>query len=302
MFERILVPLDGSELADSVLIQVRRILTHQDAELLLLRVVTVPPSSEADLGEPLDILWARATEHLRTVSERLAGQGVRVRTKAVEGFPASRILEVARQEKATLIALSTHGRSGLPRWVFGSVTEKVLRASPIPVLAMPSFSGTGGDAFPTGARERPFQKILAPVSREDLSLDVLTPLTEFARLFGSRVFLMNVREEAEADVPVHPMRIAFERLREAGVTAEPILKQGDVALQILETCRETGADLIAMTTHGRSGLSRWTMGSVAEKVLRSSNVPLLVVRPASKLRPAGVSAKQEMPAEFHSDP
>jgi nucleotide-binding universal stress UspA family protein len=302
MFERILVPLDGSELAESVLTQVRQVLSHKDSEILLLRVVTLPPSVEEDAGEPLDLLWSRAAEYLQNITGRLSAQGIRVRSKVVEGSPANQILEVARNERVTLIALSTHGRTGLSRWVFGSVTEKVVRVSPVPVLAVPSFVGMGGDAFPTGARELPFKKIVAPIASAELSLDVVAPLAQFAQVFGAHVFLVNVCQGAECAVPVHEMRLAYERLREGGVSAEPILKQGDAAVQILEACRETGADLIAMTTHGRSGVSRWMMGSVAEKVLWASNVPLLVVRPAKRSRPIHPVDKAVVAAEFHSDP
>jgi len=294
MFARILVPLDGSALAESVLIQVRRLLARQDAEVLLLRVVTLPPAMEADAGEPLDLLWSRATDYLRNLSAQLASEGLRVRSKVVEGFPANQILEAARKEKVSLIAMSTHGRTGIARWAFGSVTEKVLRTSPVPVLAIPSFLGVGGDAVPRGTQELPFRKILAPISPEALTLDVLPALTEFARLFGSSVTLLNVCGGAECAIPLHEMRTAFERLRTQGIAAEPMLKQGDPAGRILEACRDEGADLIAMTTHGRSGVSRWIMGSVAEKVLWSSNVPMLVVRPAKK--------SAAVPAVFHSDP
>jgi nucleotide-binding universal stress UspA family protein len=302
MFDRILIPLDGSMLAESVLIQVRRLLARRDAELILLRVVTLPPAVEADAGEPLDLLWARATEYLQKVSGRLACEGLRVRCKVVEGFPANKILEVAKKEKASLIAMSTHGRTGLSRWVFGSVTEKVLRASPVPVLAVPSFLGVGGDAVPRGARELPFRKILAPMAAEEMSLEVLPPLAEFARLFGSTVRLLHVCDWVECTVPMHELRMAYERLREEGVSAEPELKQGDPAVGILESCRQEGADLIAMTTHGRSGVGRWVMGSVAEKVLWASNVPLLVVRPAKKTSRDRLTATAAMPVEFHSDP
>src|SRR5204863_2868447 len=99
-----------------------------------------------------------------------------------------------------------------------------------------------------------------------------------------RVLALNVCEGPECAVPVHQMRQAYERLRAASVPAEPHVKQGDPALQILDTCRDTGADLIAMTTHGHSGISRWVLGSVAEKVLRGANVPLL------GLRTSGVSS------------
>jgi nucleotide-binding universal stress UspA family protein len=278
MFERILVPLDGSELAESVLHQVGRLLRRKDAEVLLLRVVTLPPATEGDVGIPLDLLRSRAEEYLHDAERRLTEQGARVKAMVVEGFAADRILETARNERVTLIAMSTHGRTGLARWVFGSVAEKVLRASAIPVLVVPSFTGTGGEAFPTGARELPFRKILLPIAAADLSLEIVPAVIEFAQLFESRVLALNVCEGPECAVPVHQMRQAYEQLRAASVPAEPHVKQGDPALQILDTCRDTGADLIAMTTHGHSGISRWVLGSVAEKVLRGANVPLLVLR------------------------
>src|SRR6185295_14876113 len=130
----------------------------------------------------------------------------------------------------------------------------------------------------------------------------LSPLAEFATLFESHVFLVHVCEDSDCSIPVHQMRMAYERLREAGVPAEPMVMKGDVASQILEACREKGADLIAMTTHGRQGLTRWALGSVAGKVLRASNVPLLVVRPAAKPVPSPSEGKKGMVLEFHSDP
>jgi nucleotide-binding universal stress UspA family protein len=285
MFERILVPLDGSALAESVLLHVGRLLARKDADVLLLRVVTLPPSTEGDVGIPPEQLRSAATEYLRGVERRLSGEGARVRAKVVEGFAADAILEAARNERATMIALSTHGRTGLARWVFGSVAEKVLRASPIPVLAVPSFTGTGGDAFPTGARELPFRKILVPIAAADLSLEIVPAVIEFAQLFESRVLALNVCEGPECAVPVHQMRQAYEQFHAAALSAEPLVKQGNPALEILDTCRETGADLIAMTTHGHSGVSRWVLGSVAEKVLRGANVPLLVLRTAGVTSP-----------------
>jgi nucleotide-binding universal stress UspA family protein len=287
MFERILVPLDGSELAESVLVQVRRLLMQKDAEVLLLRAVTLPPPPEADAGVPLELLWSRAAEYMQNVAGRLSSQGARVLSRVVEGPAANAILDAARKEGASLIAMSTHGRTGLARWVFGSVTEKVLRASPVPVLAVPSFTGSGGDAFATGPRELPFRKILVPIAPADLSLGIVPPVLEFARLFGAHVHLLNVCEGPECAVAVPQMTRAFEQLRDGGVSVEPLMKQGDPAVQILESCQEKASDLVAMTTHGHSGVSRWVLGSVAEKVLRASRVPLLVVRTAPA---AGVKA------------
>jgi nucleotide-binding universal stress UspA family protein len=299
MLERILVPLDGSSLAGSVLTQVRQLLMQKDSDVILVRVVQPPPSSEADIMEPMETLRAGALEYLHTIERGLSSQGARVRSRVVEGFPAGAILEAAKNEGATLIAMSTHGRTGLSRWVFGSVTEKVLRASPVPVLAVPSFVEQGGAASPTGARELPFRRIVVPIASADLSLEAVPPVLELAPLTGAEVVLVHVCEGTGCAVEVPQMRKAYDLLHQAGISADPMMKQGDAATQILETCRETGADLIAMTTHGHSGLSRWVLGSVAEKVLRAASVPMLVVRTA-KRAPATEPASEAL--HYHSHP
>jgi nucleotide-binding universal stress UspA family protein len=295
MLERILVPLDGSPLAGSVLTQVRQLLMQKDSEVILLRVIQHPPSSEADIMEPMETLRAGALEYLATIERGLASQGARVRSRVAEGFPAGAILEAAKKEDATLIAMSTHGRTGLSRWVFGSVTEKVLRASPVPVLAVPSFV----EDSPTGARELPFRRIVLPIAAADRSLEALPPVLELAPLTGAQVYLVNVCEGSGCSVEVPQMRKAYDLLHQAGIAADPMMKQGDAATQILETCRETGADLIAMTTHGHSGLSRWMLGSVAEKVLRAARVPMLVVRTAKR---ASATEPASEAVHYHSHP
>lgn len=294
MLERILVPLDGSVMAESVLAHIRRFLMSKDAEIILLRAVTLPPSPEVDAGVPLEELWPRATGYIESAAGMLAAQGARARGLAVEGPPAEAILEAAHAHRATMIAMSTHGRSGLSRWVFGSVTEKVIRSSTAPVLAVPSFAGIGGDAFPRGAQELPFRRLLLPVAAADLSLEAVAPAAEVARLFGAPVFLLHVCEGAECAVPVAQMKRAYELLRARGVAAEPVMRQGDAAAQILEVCREKEADLIVMTTHGHSGATRWMLGSVAEKVLRTAAVPVIAVRSAGAS--AGLSAERAFPA------
>jgi len=299
MLERILVPLDGSTLAESVLTQVRQLLMQKDSEVVLLRVVPHPPSSEADTLEPMEMLRASASEYLRTIEEGLSSQGARVRCRVAEGFSAGVILETAKSENATLIAMSTHGRTGLSRWVFGSVTEKVLRASPVPVLAVPSFVERGGDVSPTGARELAFRRIVLPIAAADRSLEAVPAVLELAPLFGAQVFLVHVCEGTGCSVQVPQMREAYDLLHEAGISAEPLMKQGDPATQILDASRDAGADLIAMTTHGHSGISRWVLGSVAEKVLRAARVPILVVRTAKRAR---VTEPATAAVQVHSDP
>jgi len=273
MLERVLVPLDGSDLAAAILPQVRRILFYKDAEIILVRGVYVPANAEAEAVELPDILRAQAAKYLDGVAQTLSSQGARVRTVARVGDAAEVVLDVAAEEKASLIAMSTHGRSGIARWAFGSVAEKVLRSSRVPVLAVRSFPAT-----PTA--ELSLKHILLPLEASAISREAVGPALELATLFRSRVTLLHVCDGPACTVPVPDMTVAYERFREHGIDVEPVMKQGDPALQILDVARDLNVDLIAMTTHGRSGVSRWTLGSVAEKVLRAAEAPLLLVRSA----------------------
>jgi nucleotide-binding universal stress UspA family protein len=278
MFERIVVPLDGSPRGEAILTQVRRILFHKDAEVLLVRAVAVPPSLEGMGGELPGLLRAQATQYLQRLEKRLLEQGARVQCIVRTGEAAEVILDVAEEEHASLIAMTTHGRSGLQRWALGSVTERVLHASKVPVLAVRSFL-EDGTAAPLAELE--LNTILVPVDSTSMSLEIIGPAVELAQLFGSTAALLHVCQGPACAVPVPELICAYDQFRAGGVPVEPLMKQGDPALQILEACKEQKAGLIAMTTHGRAGVARWMMGSVTDKLLRAARVPLLIVRPTA---------------------
>lgn len=279
MLNRILVPLDGSSNAESILAQLAHLLAPRESELILLRVAEPMPT--VDFVELRERRLAEARAYLETVAERLAASGLKVCRIVVDGPPAEAVLSVAAGEKASLIAMTTHGRTGLPRWVFGSVTEKVLRSSRVPVLVVRSFMPSA-ETLPARLPPVPISvsRLIVPVSSSDLSLDVVPHAAALAKRLSARVLLVNVLEQHLAfGPPVPQMRRAADQLMEADVPYEPILRQGDAASEILEVCREQGAGLIAMTTHGRTGLPRLVLGSVTEKVLRHAPVPMFVVRP-----------------------
>ena len=171
----------------------------------------------------------------------------------------------------------SHGRSGLARWVFGSIAEKVLRASPVPLLLLRSFE-EGGSPAPSAPLS--FDRILVPFAH--FHPRILDYVREFAILFGSRVALLHVSEPGEdresQDQARTELPLVQKELESVGIPTEVLERRGDPAVEILEGARDAMADIIAMTTHGRSGLSRWALGSVTEKVLRTATVPLLVVR------------------------
>ena len=142
MFSRLLVPLDGSELAEKALAYAAYIAREVGAELRLFRVVTrpAPPLSDgemviiADTGPTVAEESANARQYLQMTAERLRETGIRVDYAIEVGDAATAIVEYAREQSVDLIVMSTHGRSGLGRWVYGSVADRVLRSSAQPVL------------------------------------------------------------------------------------------------------------------------------------------------------------------------
>jgi nucleotide-binding universal stress UspA family protein len=304
MLERILVPLDGSPLAEGILAQLRPLLLRRDAEVMLLRVVPFPVSTRVYDTSLRAEAHLEAKRYLSDMEKLLADKGVRVRTASGEGAPAEEILDAAAREGATMIAMSTHGRSGIARWILGSVAEKVVRASKVPVLLMRSFAGA--PAAPAPKEERALKKILVPLDGSETSMAVLPHVAELAKLYDATAMLLYVEETvfyppgsfagAMVGLPVVPppepetprgggesaLKYAIDRLVSAGVRDVITLTSGgDPAVQILEFAARKMADAIAMATHGRTGLSRWVLGSVTEKVLRASPLPMLVVRAES---------------------
>jgi nucleotide-binding universal stress UspA family protein len=304
MLERILVPLDGSDLAARILIQVRRLLRRTDAEVILFRAYWTPLSlSRVDYSQLLHEDREEAQEYVARLAADLRGQGVRARELVAEGPPAEAILDAARAERAGMIAMSTHGRTGLARWVFGSVAEKVVRASPVPVMLIRSFDGESRAAAPpVDGRELTLRRILVPTDGSPLSLGVIPYAEELAWLFRAEVVALHAKAEARmpvgsfhgtlidpGGVPLAPAApetaedpavSAAESFASRGIRATTLTVPGDPAEAILEAGRAHGIDLIAMATHGRSGISRWLLGSVAERVLRASTLPMLLARTA----------------------
>jgi len=301
MFDRILIPLDGSPRAERVLSHLASVLVRKDSEVLLVRSVSVYPLmlTSVDAGSYLARAKKAAEEYLQGVAKTLEERGVRVRTQLLEGYPAEAILDVARRERSSMIAMTTHGRSGLARWLLGSVAEKILRASPVPVLAVRSFGPTArGTSEPTAPKETVFHRILVATDGSPASRAMEEPVEELAKLFGSQVVVLHVWDtyvpegdplpgmEAGMTLPTSaPSSLEDEvtaevagRLSRSGLQVTRVTAQGEPAAQIIEQSQAEGIDLVVLGTHGRSGLSRWMLGSVAERVLRSLAVPLLVVR------------------------
>lgn len=292
MLKKILVPLDGSELADRILGHVQRILLREDAEVMLLTVLPPEAATEDDRTRAWRI--EEASGHLMGELKKLGQAGARARYDLMTGDPAAQILAFADTWQPGLIAMSTHGRTGLERFRRGSVAERVLRGSDHPVLL----------ANPRGfeGREARFRRILVPLDGTDTSASILPIVEEFASRYESEVILLHAAAAYTAfseypNVEVRPsaeelrdlMEPYRERFERVGVRSRVYILYEDPAQAILHVVAADAVDLVTMTTHGRSGLSRWVFGSVAEKVLRNCPCPVLASRAMAR-RPAEAKA------------
>lgn len=282
VFKKILVPLDGSDLAAKVVRPLERLLHRAAAELTLLRVVE--PRTAVD-HDRLPAVELEMQDTLRTVREAV-GPEVQVRLALVRGEPAAEIVRWAQDTGADLVAMSTHGRTGLDRLVRGSVAEQVLRTCDAPLLLC------SPHAFAEGAEPR-FQHILVALDGSPRAERILPAVERVAAAHDSTIKLLRVEPMIVSEVPSpiltgslwdprpleQTLAPAVDRLELAGLRADACAAYGDVATELLRAAKD--ADLLAMTTHGRSGVSRLWSGSVAEKVLREARCPLLVLRTPS---------------------
>jgi len=281
---KILIPLDGSGMSERILDLIRWVLGRKQAEVKLLTVVSADEGWTVE-ESPVE----SACDYLNGRREALLGYGARVRYAIRVGDASEQILADAEEYGPSLIAMATHGRRGIDRLRRGSVTERVLRGANTPVLA----------ANPSGLEENSkprllnFGSILVPLDGSWRATEVLPAVSELARLHGSVVTLLHVEEPiivpsivpvSLGDLPragevgrsmLEPWR---EALVAAGVTTMVRTITGFAPTEILRIANEEGFDLVALTTHGRTGLARLALGSIAEHVLRRCARPVLLKR------------------------
>lgn len=282
MNRNILVPLDGSPAAEAVLSDVKRIsiLTDKVDLLHVLPDVSLPVGQEPTcvLG-----MQEQANTYLDGVRERWipgqAGHDV-----VSTGDPAECIFLHALENNIHLIAMTTAGRTGLGRMLLGSVAGAVVRKAQLPVLLVrPDMPRTS----------RPLKRILIAIEGAEGSRDLLETMKAISADTQAELVLFHVRPHVSdpsplwaLDVPLslrnqpeHYLQELADALQEQGYPAWPAVSTGDPVEEILRKCRALDADLIALSTHGRSGLERLLTGSVAEEVLRKASIPVLLQKP-----------------------
>ena len=292
MFKRILVPLDGSNLAEGVLPYVKLLTKSLNTPAYLIVCLMGPVQSTA--GRNLQM----ATQaYLDAIANNLQNEGLSVTSDVKTGYPASVIPEVAQDSQDWLIAMSTHGRSGVTRWALGSTADKVLHMTSSPVLLVRPKEQTAPIA------DASIQNIIVPLDGSPLAEQAVPSAIELAKSFKARIALLRVTPEPsdyyrpEAMTRAKFLRIsekvdnkAQDYLTQARKRLSPEqspsvsmkLEHGDPASVILDISQRLPNSLIAMTTHGRSGINRWLIGSVTDRVVHHSVSPLLILRPQAK--------------------
>ena len=275
----ILIPLDGSADAETVLSAVLPLAQRRTLCLTLLGVVS-------------DDAPRQSTEAYLTKAQRvLESPGIHTRREVCVGNPAAAIVARATSGRVDLIAMATHGRTGVRRLLMGSVTESVLRQAPVPLLT-----------FRPGCRIEGWTHVVALDGsvRAESVLDDLVPLT---RLVGATLHLLHVEAGSatwgrpfcgrpEGDLRDYLKQLA-KSVASLGVPAAPVVRHGAAGAEILRYALEQRAGWVAMATHGRTGLERVLVGSVAEEVLRKISCPVLLrreLRESAPLVPGAATA------------
>lgn len=297
MFKRILLPLDGSETAEQVMPWAHAFADRFGLPIELLTVIDVGTFlTSVETARRYDVLVEQATREARDYLERVSGRFAPnpVKRSLEQGITPEVIIGKAAADESTLIAMATHGHSGLGRWLLGSVAEKVLRASNNPLLLVRAV------ANPRTARKATPKSLLIPLDGSEAAEKVLPFTAKIAAKFALEVVLFraytnpftpfiggtgpytveldelkkHVRDEAEAY-----LKATRAVLKKDGIEkVSCIVQEGDAAEHIAAIAKTNREMLILIGSHGRSGLQRWALGSVAEAVVRHTENPVLVVR------------------------
>ena len=301
MYKKILVPLDGSKISESVLPHARAFATALNIPVHLLQVMdpeTRIPSVAAQQDRSNNILTAEREHNGDYLKEMAASffDPAAVSCSVKIGKPAEVIIEVAATNLDTLIAMATHGRSGIRRWLLGSAAEKVLRGAANDVLLIRAIEP--GERKEAAAH---LERLVVPLDGSKLAEQAIACAVELAEkinleLILLRVYLMpGVAYPTGSYAPDWKLLDRETRQRSSEYLQEKIRQlqnegfdrvssivlEGSAAEKIIEVARENPGSLIAMSTHGASGVGRWVLGSITERVIRHSDNAVLVIRAKS---------------------
>jgi len=299
MFEKILLPMDGSELAERALPYGRELARKFGAELILFHVCSPEHNQQKHMHKVYLDSQARSLERSLKGGEP-KGTEVKVTTRVETGEPQENVCNLVEKNDIGLIVMAAVGASGVKVGkMLGSVTDQICRTVPIPVMVI-----RGQNDRRISSRKQLINRILLTLDGSDLSKLAIPVAEELAAKLKVPITLFQMTHmaipygnydwTADGILPAEYNRLVKDEERrvqtEISALDEELKGKGfevthsvtsgfgfDAAEEIIQTGKKAGADLIVMSTHGRSGLRRWVLGSIAEKVLRYSEIPVLLV-------------------------
>lgn len=290
----IVVALDTSELSEGT---IPYAMTLAKATHSRLSFVTVWEGAERALIESLpdvaDDLFKRGEqyyeEYLKGIAQRVREQGVNTEAEVRAGDASEEIVRVAQERGARMVALASHGRSGISRWMAGSVAGELIRESPVPTLIV------GPHALEQGPGAGAIRRILVPLDGSDIAETALPLAAELAAALDAEVYLaQSLRWVTQAfiygvpEVTIESMDQQIEQAAKEyltktkaklpqGVTAKTAVVRGMPADALIDLVAERDIDLVVMATHARGGLTKLALGSIADRMIHGK-APVLLVR------------------------
>ena len=299
MFDPILVPLDGSLLAECVLSHTVAIARAFDAKVMLLRVLD--KDQQRVSAQLFDLLnWqihkAEAGLYLGKIEARLRKSGLRIEATVQEGLAAESIIEFAQSQGMKLIILSSHGHSGVSQWGISSAAQKVILSAPTSILIVRAHQPASSEVM-----EQTFRRILVPLDGSLRAENALPMITHLARFHQSQIHIVHVVTTPEMARQMPPVREDVELSRRI------VARNRDESIRYLEQVRlssslndipaqihlltsdnapaalhglveQENIDLVALSAHGYSGNNQWPYGSMVNNFILYSHVPLLIVQ------------------------
>ncbi|OGN95609.1 MAG: hypothetical protein A2Z77_05900 [Chloroflexi bacterium RBG_13_51_36] len=286
MFERILVPLDGSENAEIVFPYCADLVAKFASTVIL---VTVSEAATVDIDHLYRTYLDHALGKMRQQLEAsMAPDTVTLGSEVLFGDPAREILRTAEEKDARLILLASHGTSAEGPWFLGHIAAKVLRATRRPVMLI-------RERAPEAAlqQRRLVRRILVPLDGSEIGEAALRYAVSLAKKTAAEIALLEVFEPLRGvgatgtsynipdDESVRKSLLSYLNhvagpIKNEGLEVSTTVVFGKAPDKIVEYAEKNGIDLIAISTHGRSGLGRWVFGNVTDKILHTGDVPVLV--------------------------
>lgn len=306
MYKRMLIPLDGTQLAELVIPYAKDLAGRLDLDMIILHVSTpeergLTTMHKAYVERIAKKVKGKSTKIQQRTGFQSRGTEIIARGKLTVGYPADEILRYADENDVDFILMATHGYSGIRRWTIGSVADKVIRASKVPVLLV-----RAGIPDEISYDKWPKKTLLVPLDGSKLAESVLPHVKVLAKQRGTQpvdVVLLRAcdrplisSQSPKTSMPASrgehvKQTVALfkqeskqylagieKRLKDAGLTVKSKVLVGNPAKEIIKYAGKSPYNLIVMATHGRSGLMRWTYGSVADRVLREGSNPIFLVR------------------------